>query len=625
MVATRNITDLNVLVTPDVDDIMLIVEKLSATSTEAKQITWGNVQEAIQDICAALANSTSTVSFTYDDVNGTLSADVIANTSVQKTIFFDGSNQSIRQEAKFIDGPGINVVVADDSVNDLAEITVNNTGIVSAATHTVSGTSSNLITSVSTETDNTKKLNLKALKAGSSLSISDTDSGESLTIGVDISSININDLDNTNPLTVSLGGTGASTANIARNNLGAAKNGANSDISSLSGLTTALSISQGGTGDSTASGALANLQGLNAAVGVGASGEQVVFQTSALVAGSYRAEFKGIKPNGDNFITVATDGSDIALGANPNNIFDGISGTRNANSARITNAGAPVNSDDLATKGYVDSQTTGLDVKGSVRAATQGNLATSYSTGAQTLTANSNGAIVVDTVSLNLGDRVLVHLQTTGSQNGIYTVTTIGDGSTPFVLTRASDFNTTAEIGAGSFTYVEEGVGHIGKSFVQTASNPVLDTTDLVFSVFGETAIGANSIANSKLEQIAQATIKGRAASAGTGDVTDLTADQLIGVINTASSATIDSGRTTIAGNSIANSKLAQMSEAQLKGRTAASGTGNVQDITADQLITIINTASTETINSARTSSASANSLAATISTSTVAIDCGVY
>ena len=55
MVATRNITDLNTLVTPAADDIMLIVDRLSATSTEAKQITWGSVIEAIQDIVSTLA------------------------------------------------------------------------------------------------------------------------------------------------------------------------------------------------------------------------------------------------------------------------------------------------------------------------------------------------------------------------------------------------------------------------------------------------------------------------------------------------------------------------------------------------------------------------------------------
>jgi len=544
MVATRNITDLNALVTPDVDDVMLIVEKLSATSTEAKQITWGNVQEAIQDIVASLSTDTATVVFTYDDVNGTLSATVPNNTSTQKSIYYDGTTTATRQEAQFIDGPGVNVVLTDDSVNDCAKITVNNTGIVNANTTTVSGTSYSFLSNVAVQGDGSKTLELKALKLGSNrLSAASTDSGQSLTLDIDAAQININDLDSTNPLTVALGGTGASAANIARNNLGAAKNGANSDISSLSGLTTALSVSQGGTGDSTASGALKNLFGLNSCVGVGASGEQVVFQTSSLVAGSFRAEFKGIKPTGDNYITVVTDGSDIALGANPNNVFDGISGVRNANGARITNAGAPVNSGDLVTKGYLDAQTTGLDIKESVRAAATGNIAGTYSNGAQTLTANSNGAAVIDGETLNLGDRVLIHLQTTGTQKGIYTVTTLGDASNPFVLTRADDFNQSSEIGAGSFTYVEAGTLNGGKSFVQTVRNPILDTTDLTFSVFGETAIGTNSIANNKLQQVPEATIKGRAASSGTGDVSDLTADQLIAVINSGTAATINLAR----------------------------------------------------------------------------------
>lgn len=52
----------------------------------------------------------------------------------------------------------------------------------------------------------------------------------------------------TNDLPVTDGGTGASTAADARTNLSAAKSGANSDITSLSGLTTALSVAQGGTG-----------------------------------------------------------------------------------------------------------------------------------------------------------------------------------------------------------------------------------------------------------------------------------------------------------------------------------------------------------------------------------------
>jgi hypothetical protein len=49
------------------------------------------------------------------------------------------------------------------------------------------------------------------------------------------------------------GGTGATTAAAGRTNLGAAASGANSDISALTGLTTALSVAQGGTGASSAS------------------------------------------------------------------------------------------------------------------------------------------------------------------------------------------------------------------------------------------------------------------------------------------------------------------------------------------------------------------------------------
>lgn len=56
---------------------------------------------------------------------------------------------------------------------------------------------------------------------------------------------NLENLNTSGGLTVLKGGTGSTTASGARSNLGAAASGANSDITSLSGLSTPLSVAQG--------------------------------------------------------------------------------------------------------------------------------------------------------------------------------------------------------------------------------------------------------------------------------------------------------------------------------------------------------------------------------------------
>lgn len=153
----------------------------------------------------------------------------------------------------------------------------------------------------------------------------------------------------------------------------------------------------------------------------------------------------------------------------------------------------------LANKAYVDQVAQGLDAKPSCRAATTANLSATYSNGSAgvgaTLTASSNGAITMDGVSPVVNDRILVKDQSTAAQNGIYVVTTQGDGSTAFVLTRATPEDQPAELSGGSFVFVEEGTANGDNGYVFThTGQPTFGTTALdvtQFSGAGQITAGA--------------------------------------------------------------------------------------------------------------------------------------
>lgn len=139
----------------------------------------------------------------------------------------------------------------------------------------------------------------------------------------------------------------------------------------------------------------------------------------------------------------------------------------------------------VATKTYVDGVASGLDVKKSVKVATTADLSATYANGAGTLTANSNGAIQIDGVTLVANDRVLVKNQSTQTENGFYKVTTVGDGSTAFVLTRTPDADSASEITGGAFTFVEEGTANAENGYVATHNGePTLGTTNITFEQF---------------------------------------------------------------------------------------------------------------------------------------------
>lgn len=116
--------------------------------------------------------------------------------------------------------------------------------------------------------------------------------------------------------------------------------------------------------------------------------------------------------------------------------------------------------------------------------ATTANLSATYNSGAKTLTATSNGVFTVDGLTPGVNTRGLVKDQTTGSDRGIYIVTDPGSVSTPYVLTRASDFDTTLEAQKFIAVFVTGGTTNRGTEWTMTTtrSTLVLDTTTLSFS-----------------------------------------------------------------------------------------------------------------------------------------------
>jgi hypothetical protein len=156
----------------------------------------------------------------------------------------------------------------------------------------------------------------------------------------------------------------------------------------------------------------------------------------------------------------------------------------------LRNVADPVQAQDGATKNYVDSVATGLDPKGSVRFATTTALTANYANGTAglgaTLTATTNVAFpTTDGVTPAVGNRVLVKNQAAGLQNGIYTLTTLGTGSTPWVLTRATDADQAAEVTPGMFTFVEEGTTLAKTGWVLGSTGATtMGTTALPFTQF---------------------------------------------------------------------------------------------------------------------------------------------
>ena len=159
--------------------------------------------------------------------------------------------------------------------------------------------------------------------------------------------------------------------------------------------------------------------------------------------------------------TISTTNSNGDLVLSPNG-----TGTVTVPSGYKNRAGFGATS--LVSKEYVDAVKVGLDFKDSVRVATTA-----------TVTVSGPGA-AIDGITLSSGDRVLLKNQSTASENGIY----IFNGAAS-ALTRATDADSSAEVTAGLFTFVEEGTVNADSGFVLTTDGTItVGSTALAFAQF---------------------------------------------------------------------------------------------------------------------------------------------
>ena len=168
----------------------------------------------------------------------------------------------------------------------------------------------------------------------------------------------------------------------------------------------------------------------------------------------------------------------------------------------------PLLDQELATKSYVDNfATAGLVVQKAVSVATTEGLVAYYDnvdtspdgvgailfaqSNQNITTAGVGGTGLIDRFrDLTISDRVLVKDQGSNGigntfENGYYTVTRIGSGSTSWELTRAVDFDQSAEIASGAFSFVLNGNDNAGGGFVLITKEPVsIGVSALEFTQF---------------------------------------------------------------------------------------------------------------------------------------------
>lgn len=325
----------------------------------------------------------------------------------------------------------------------------------------------------------------------------------------------------TNPLTIGTGLTGGSYDGAT-----AVTIAIDSTVATLTGTQTLTNKSMSGSSNTFTN--IPNSALVNSTI----SGVALGSNLNALTIGT---GLSGTSYNGSGAVTIAIDSSVVTLTGTQtltNKSMSGSSNTfTNIPNAALTNSSVtvgttaislggtsltlggltsvavtqdPTSALQLATKQYVDAlAASGIHYHDPVYVEspnTTGNLNATYNNGASgvgaTLTnAGTQAALTIDGVLTTVGMRVLIYNQTNAFENGVYTVTTVGDGSTNWVLTRATDADTYApfspnSLGQGDAFFVQAGNTGAGETYICNTVGPI---------VFGTTAITFAQISSAQV------------------------------------------------------------------------------------------------------------------------------
>jgi len=324
--------------------------------------------------------------------------------------------------------------------------------------------------------------------------------------------------------------------------------------------------------------------------------------TSALSSGNITAQGNLISDNviaRTGTLTLSATGSNQDVDLKPTG-----TGVVDVWGARISNVATPTQATDAATKDYVDSVAQGLHVHDSCYVATTGTLATAsggtvtYNNGSSgvgaTLTTTGTYLLIDGANVQTAGTRILVKNESNGAWNGIYTYTS----ST--VLTRATDYDTTAEAAGGDFLFVTSGSTQADTGWVQTTDNPTIGTTAIVFTQFsgaGTYSAGTGLTLTGTQFNLSNTTVT--AASYGNGDRVATFTVNAQGQLTAAANAAITANAANLTGTTLASSIItSSLTSVGTLGSLSVTGNVSAGNVSGTLLTGTLTTASQPNVTS---------------------------